>query len=233
MVFDHGLFTLGYMFGHPFSAKLFDFFTHISPAFAVAFILMCGISCTLSRNNTLRGAKMLGAAMVVTIVSIIIMPDAPIIFGILHLLGVCVMLYEPLKGILDKTPIIAGILVCTALFLLTYSVEMGNLGFGPFQKPLPKDLYTGDLMILGFRNPWHGYSDYFPLLPWMFPFFAGALIGKRIRDGKVPKCFYKPRIPFLSMLGQNAFFVYLAHQPLAYGVFYIIYLLSGSPEVLI
>lgn len=227
MVFDHALFTLGYMFGHGFSRAFFDILAYISPAFAAAFVLICGISCALSRNNLLRGIRMLIAGLAVTLVSLLIMSDMPIIFGILHMLGVCVLLYIPLRKAIDKIPTPLGIILCAVLFLLTYSVESGSLGIAPFTVDLPRELYTGHLMILGFRSFFASYSDYFPLLPWMFAFFAGAFIGKYVRDGKVPESMYRSRIPFFSMLGENAFFVYLAHQPLIFGVYYLISLIGG------
>lgn len=227
MIFDHCLFTLGYMFGHEFSQNLFEFFEHISPAFAATFVMLCGISCTFSRNNFLRGLKIAGAAIVVTVVSLFLMEDSPIIFGVLHLLATCVILYIPLKKVIEKIPTIAGIAVCAALFFLTYEIDSGHIGIGSFGIELPRSFYSGELMILGFRNPTKGYSDYFPLLPWMFAFFSGAFLGKYVTEGKVPEGMYKSRVPFLSMIGTHAFFVYLVHQPLAYGVYYLLTLAKG------
>ena len=228
MVFDHCLFTLGYMFGHSFSRDFFDVLAYISPFFAVAFVLLCGVSCLLSHNNLLRGIKILLAGLAVTLVSLVIMGDSPIIFGILHMLGTCVLLYIPLRKLIDRIPTVAGIAVCAVMFLLTYSVEEGSLGIGKFTVDLPREIYTGHLMVLGLRDFSSGYSDYFPLFPWMFAFFGGTFLGKYVRDGKLPESMYKSRVPFFSLLGTNAFFVYLVHQPLAYGVYYLFSLIGGN-----
>ncbi len=215
------------MFGHNFSREMFDILAYISPAFAAAFVIICGISCVLSHNNFQRGMKVLAAALAVTLLSLVIMADAPIIFGVLHLLGVCIMLYVPLRNFIHKINPYVGIVICTVLFLMTYSLDKGYLGIGTLSVKLPESLYESNtLMILGFRSPSAGYSDYFPLFPWAFAFMAGIFLGTFILKGKVPKAMYKPRIPFFSMLGENAFLVYLAHQPLAYGVYYILSLIS-------
>lgn len=227
MVFDHALFTLGYMFGHNFSREMFDALAYISPAFAATFVIICGISCTLSHNNFRRGTKTLVAAVAVTMISLVIMADSPIVFGILHLLGVCIMLYIPLSRFIHKLNPYVGIVLCAILFLLTYSVDNGYLGLGALSVKLPEALYESNtLMILGFRSPSAFYSDYFPLLPWVFAFMTGVFLGTFVLRGKVPKAMYKSRVPFFSMLGENAFLVYLAHQPLAYGLYYILSLIS-------
>jgi len=228
MVFDHALFTLGYMYYHEFSRNLFDILSLISPFFAATFILICGASCMLSKDNMRRGIKILTAAFAVTLVSVFLMPDAPIHFGILHLLGSCVMLYAVFRRFIDRIPTILGIILCFVLFFVFYNTEKGYLFFEPFSLNLPDSLYeSGLLMILGFRNPFVAYSDYFPLLPWIFSFFCGVFIGRYLKDGKAPKCMYKSRVPFFSLLGTNAFLIYLIHQPLIYGVYYLISLTGG------
>lgn len=228
MVFDHALFTLGYLFGHRFSKDLFDVLAYISPLFAATFVLMCGASCMLSSNNMKRGIRILSAALAVTLFSLLFMSDAPIIFGILHLLGSCVILYALLHKVIDKIPAPWGIILCVVLFLATYGIDKGYLGFPPFSIELDESLYkSGNLMILGLRSPMSSYSDYFPLLPWMFAFFAGVFAGRYLRSENLPESMYKSRVPFFSMLGTNAFFIYLVHQPLIFGVYYIISLIGG------
>ncbi len=229
MVFDHALFTYGFIFANTFARNLFDFFSHISPAFAAVFVLLCGISCRLSRSNLLRGLRICAAALVLTFGSLIIMPHTPIIFGILHLLGLCVLLYHFTGRFTDKLPAPVGIAICALLFALTYNIGNGYLGIGNLRINIPFEVYESNhLMVLGIISPFKAYSDYFPLLPWIFAFYAGVFIGKYAKEGKFPKWMYKSRVPFLQTLGKNAFFVYLIHQPLGFGVFYIISLIGGN-----
>ena len=224
MVFFHCFFTYGYMFGHEFGVTLFDFFEPISFLFAATFILICGISCRLSRSNLLRGIKIIAAALCVTAASYVVMPDMPINFGILHLLGSSVLIYAFLGKWIEKVPATLGIILCLLLFAATYNMPEGRyIGLGSLRVNLPYEWFrNGDFMALGFLSPLQSYSDYYPLIPYIFPFLAGTYIGKYAKEERVPKFMYKSRIKFLSTLGQNAFFVYLIHQPLAYGVYYLI-----------
>lgn len=229
MVFYHAMFTMGFMFGLKSAQAMFIFFSFISPAFAFAFIMMCGISSTLSRSNFKRSIPILGAALLVTLVSVFITPDAPIFFGILHLLGVCVLGYSFTEKLFHKINPIAGIAVAFLIFLLTYNVQYGYLGFEPFFKiPLPSELYqSNSLCFLGFVKEGTSYSDFFPLLPWFFAFISGVFAG-RLLKGRYPLFMYKKRVPFFTLLGTNAFLIYVIHQPIIYGVSYILTLLSGG-----
>lgn len=231
MVFFHCFFTMGFMYGGEISVKLFRFFSPIQPCFAAAFIIICGISCHLSHNNLMRGLIILGISLGVTAVSLFIMPEAPISFGILHLLSVSILLYVPLKKLFAKIPLWLGLSLCVLLFFLTYNLQHGNLLFEPFEINLPKELYSSNyLMIFGFIAPNTYYSDYFPLMPWLFAFLFGTFLGRFAKEEKFAKFMYKARIPFLSMLGQNALLIYVLHQPIAYGIYYLLSLLGGIPQ---
>ena len=146
MVFYHAMFTMGFMFGLTTAQAMFHFFSFISPAFAFAFIMMCGISSTLSRSNLKRSFPILGAALAVTLVSLFMTPDAPIIFGILHLLGFSVLAYSLTEKLFAKINPIAGIVASFLIFLLCYNVQSGYLGFeGVFKINLPSftQFYSG------------------------------------------------------------------------------------------
>jgi len=61
--------------------------------FAGVFIVLCGISSTLSRNNIRRALKILGVAVIITAITYLYSSSETIYFGILHCLGVCILLY--------------------------------------------------------------------------------------------------------------------------------------------
>lgn len=229
MVFYHAMYTMGFMFGLSAAQDMFWFFSNISPAFAFAFIMMCGMSSTLSRSNFKRSLPILGAAFIVTLVSVFITPDAPILFGILHLLGVCVLLYSFTERLFAKIHPVFGLVISALLFLLTYNVTEGYLGFeGLFKISLPQSLYQSNLLSFsGFLKAGTAYSDYFPLLPWFFAFFTGVFTGTLLK-GNYPKFMYKQRVKFFTLLGTNAFIIYVIHQPIIYGVSYILTLIFGG-----
>lgn len=217
MVGHHLLYTVGYMFGIGWARWLFDALGVIAPFFAAQFIFISGIACHLSHNNLRRGIWLLLIALGMTGLLYAFMPHSVIWFGVLHLLAVCILLYTLLRRAIAHVPAWLGILLCAVLFLLTWWLPPDKGGFfgiaGVFAWHVPDAVQAIPwLFPLGLA---HGSSaDYFPLLPWVFCFFAGAFCGRY----RFPKWTYRSHIPFLAATGRVSLFVYLLHQPIIFGV---------------
>lgn len=69
MVFYHGFYTLGYLFGNAIGLYYFRFFMPAEPFFAGLFMFISGIASDLSRSNLSRGLKLLALALGVTLVT--------------------------------------------------------------------------------------------------------------------------------------------------------------------
>ena len=224
MVFYHAFYLMAYSFNIKIGTAFFNFFTPVQPIFAALFIFLSGISCFLTRSNLARGLKLLGVSLGVTFVTGYLLPlfsmdGFAIYFGVLHLLS-CGMLFVALfKPLILKIPTLYGLTITFALFLLTYNVQNGFLGTELFGFDLPKVLYkTNNLFFLGFYNNTFTSADYFPLLPWIFMFFAGAFVGRLEPKGKLPEFFEKSYVPAFKFLGKHALIIYLVHQPLIFGL---------------
>ena len=63
-----------------------------------------GIASNLSRSNLKRGLKLLAVALVVSAVTILVVPSEPVYFGIPHLLSISMILVGLTKKWLDKIP---------------------------------------------------------------------------------------------------------------------------------
>lgn len=228
MVIHHCFYDMGVVLGLPIGVRLFDFFCYVQPFFWLLFIGISGISSQLSRNNLLRGGKLLGVAAVITAVTVFLMPmmgfeDEGIYFGILHFLAVCMLVYWALQKLLGKVPTWVGLIVCAALFFFTYSIGNGHLGFEGFGIPLPESWYQYSFLAPIGLPPDSFYSaDYFPLLPWIFIFFIGTFLGRYAKAEKFPEWTYKKRVSFFSAVGRWALVIYVLHQPVLYGVFLLI-----------
>lgn len=220
MVFYHGFYTLGYLFGSPIGIYYFRFFMPAEPFFAGLFMFISGIASNLSRSNLSRGLKLLALALGVTLVTGLFLPEDIITFGILHFLAVCMILYGLLKKTADRYRFSwVPVAVCFALYFLTRGVPEGFLGIGPFSVGLPAALYgSGWLAPLGFPGGGFASSDYFPLLPWIFVFAAGTFVGKLAKVGRFPEFSYRSQVPILSWFGRHALILYLVHQPAIYGL---------------
>lgn len=224
MVIFHALFTFGYLLGIGFCKRLFLFFMPLEPLFAGVFIFLCGLCCVFSRNNLKRGLLLAAVAAGVSLVMAIGFSDEPIWFGVLHLLSVCILLYAAIAPLLRRVPVWLGVVVCAVLFVLCWNIpsqyENGYFGIaGVWTLPVPTTLIRRPwLYPLGLGRIDGVQGDYFPLLRWIFCFFAGNFIGRPIANGALPAWTYRSHIPPFSFLGRHALAIYILHQPLIYGV---------------
>ena len=227
MVFFHGFYLMATVFGWGIGDTLLNFFMPAEPFFAAAFVLMSGISSRLSKNNALRGAKLLWIAVGLTIVTyglqLMGVNGVVIWFGILHLLSVSMLFYAATEKVLNKIPPVILVPLCIVLFVLTYHIEDGYLGFGNFIWQLPTTIkFNRQLFPFGVTAPGFFSADYFPILPWLFMFVAGTALGKPFGEGKVPAFFSCRHLSLFAFCGRHSLIIYLAHQPVLYGLFFLV-----------
>ena len=225
MVFYHGFYTLAFLMGQSWGEWLYRFFMPAEPWFAGLFIFIAGISSNLTHSNLVRGVKLLGVALLVTLATAIAVPEELIVFGILHFLSVCMIAFGLLQllrrrlGRTEEPPFrLWPVVVCAVLFIVTRYLASGYLQI-PFllRVFLPSGWYQAWLAPLGLPGPGFSSADYFPLLPWCFVFAAGTVVGRLAKAGKFPAWTYPSRVPFFSFLGRHALLIYVLHQPIIYG----------------
>jgi len=187
------------------------------------FICLAGFCWPLGRKRLKRGCVVFFAGALVTGVTLALMPGQRVVFGVLTLLGSCMLLMIPLDKALQKVPAQVGIIGATVLFVLTKTLNEGFLGIGDviFLK-LPEEWYDcGWLMTyIGFTDKDFYSTDYFSLLPWFFLFTVGYFLNRVAKEKgilEIPilkNIHNKP----LAFIGRNSLGVYLLHQPVIYGV---------------
>jgi uncharacterized membrane protein len=181
--------------------------------FAGLFVVLSGISSTLSRGNIRRALKLLGVAIVVTAATYIFDSSSAIYFGILHCLGSCILIYGlTLEKAKPQTCAAAGAIGLGLSLAVSILLKKAPVHFDWF---LP----------LGIHSQTYASFDYFPLLPWFGVFLAGAVMGKSIYASKrslIPK-----RLPatFLNVAGRHALLIYIVHQPVILAFLWILGLL--------
>ena len=224
MVVYHALYDLTVLFAVPvpyfwsLGGRLLQRFICIS------FILISGMCCSFSRSNLRRGAVVFGCGMLMTVATLAVMPQVPILFGVLHLLGASMMLYPLVHKLLRRIPPMIGLAGGLLLFLLFMDFPSGYVGIGPLSAELPAELYSTQwLFWLGLQGPGFFSSDYFPLIPWSILFFTGSFLGELARQDRLPKGCYRERIPLLGKIGHYSLWIYLIHQPILYGVLWLIF----------
>ena len=185
------------------------------------FILLCGMCTHLSRNNMRRGLWCALFAGGIRLVSGIVSPACPIRFGILHLLALCLLLWCALHRPLAQMhlPPWAAMVGGGLLFALTYRLEQGYFA----GMPLPAALWDREwLLWLGLPCRRLLSADYFPLLPHLFMFLTGTFVGVYATNGRFPAFTYRQRSKALCFLGRHALVIYIAHQPIIYGILWVV-----------
>lgn len=238
MVIYHACYILGYMFDVSFCRAVFDLFKRdvpLQPFFAGLFILICGISCNLSRSNLKRGLLLAGVAALISLCVWcaifwgILDRSSYIWFGILHCLATCILLYALIRPTLSLIPPWIGVLLSAALLAVCFHVPAEYGGYfgiqGLFTIAVPEAAPNTPFLYPFGLCPVYNAADYFPLLPWFFCFLLGTFIGVWAKNGKFPKWTYRSRMPFLSSVGRYTLWIYMFHQPVVYGICFGIFTL--------
>ncbi len=174
-----------------------------------SFILLSGASARFSRSNLRRGLLTVGAGVLVAIGGAV--GGQTIRFGILQLLGWSMILYHFIGRYLQKLPAVALALVSGGLYFLTDwwtgSIHVTSQWLYPF-----------GLMHKGFFS-----ADYFPLLPWFFLFVIGTVFGGWCLQHRDNRLLTAPLPDAVTFLGRHSLLVYLLHQPVLFGISFLLW----------
>ena len=177
----------------------------------ILFILLSGTCATLGRRSVRRGLVVLGCGMVISAVTYGMYrygfhKSIIIYFGVLHCLGICMILWWIFKRFPTWLLAILGVVMVAAGLYLDTVYPVDHLW----------------LMPLGLVPPSFSTSDYFPLLPNLGWFLLGAVMGRTIyRKKQTLLPFVSPKNPivrFFSFLGRHSLWIYLLHQPILSGI---------------
>ncbi len=183
---------------------------------AFLFILLVGVSLSLARSRSsvrgdpfkgfatgaaTRGAFIFCLGMVITAVTWSLMETGSVVFGILHLIGLSIVIAIPFTRFGRWNVTVGMVLVAAGLHLRT-------LGGGPYWL-----LWTGWVPD-GFVT-----VDYYPFLPWFGVVLIGIFIGDIAFGGherliEVPDLGGNVSVRPLTFLGRNSLPIYLVHQPI-------------------
>ena len=153
-----------------------------------SFIFIAGFCFSYSRKPLKRGLMALGGGIIITIVTLLLVPEAADIFGVLILLGSAILITIPIDRFICKSRAshIIGLIVSILLFVILRNVNRGTFGFeGLSFGHVPEVLYRGYFMTyLGFKDPGFFSTDYFSLIPWIFLFLSGYFTNKLMKGNE-------------------------------------------------
>ena len=183
------------------------------------FIILSGFCWSMGKQPLKRGLMVFGGGLLVTAVTIAVMPQNRVVFGVLTCIGSCMLLLIPLDKVLRKVPAEAGIVLSFGLFVLARNVNRGFLGFESWNLwALPRSLYR-NLLTAYIGMPSGGFysTDYFSLIPWFFLFVTGYYLYTLCRKYNWLRGeFLQVQIPIVDFFGKRSLLVYLLHQPVIY-----------------
>jgi uncharacterized membrane protein len=224
MVVFHILFDLDFFSVYPVNVST-GFWRYFGYATASLFLLIAGVSLAISHARAarylsgaalakkflLRGAGIFCLGLLITLVTWWYLHEGFIIFGILHLIGVSVMI-SPLFFRFKKWNAVLGVF-CIPLgwYLATQT--------GPLW-----------LLALGLHPALFWTVDYTPLFPWFGLVLIGMALGEYFYPGGERRISF-PTLPEvvsapLAFLGQHSLLIYLVHQPV---ILLCLYLFTGAP----
>lgn len=221
MIIYHVCWDLVYLFGKDWSWYKGGWAYAWQQSICWSFILLSGFCWSLGKKPVKRGLIVFGAGAAVSMVTLLAMPDERVLFGVLTLIGSCMLLMALLDRVLRKIPPKAGLLAACALFIVTRNINTGFLGFEGWKlMEVPESFYRGYFMtFLGFPKPGFYSTDYFSLIPWFFLFLSGYFIYRMIESHRefMNRYFMASWRPF-AFLGRHSLLIYMFHQPVAFGV---------------
>ena len=208
VVIVHIIFDLRFFAGMTIHTPLV--FDIIQQYGGLLFIVLSGICVTLGHHSVKRGLIVFGCGMVISVVTYFVTDTTNMVwFGILHLLGICMLLYSLLK----KLPNVVLAPVGLIIIVLGYWFETLRVS-------------VKWLFPLGLIHPSFGSGDFFPLFPCLGFFMIGIVLGRTVYKNKqslFPKVnTQNPCIQAFSFLGRHSLWIYLVHQPLVYGIILLV-----------
>lgn len=227
MIAFHGVWDLVYIFGKEWKWFFSDASYWWQQSICWTFIFLSGFCFSLGRAKLKRGLLVFGAGAIVSMVTMLFMPAQCVRYGVLTLLGSCMLLLYFLEKILEKLPALVGMTISMFLFFLTRNVNEGYFGFEDFRLlKLPISLYEKNEFMTYLGFPYRGFysTDYFSLIPWLFLFVSGYYFFKVCKQKEWLGIFAKssPLSMVLQPIGKYSLWIYLLHQPVIYGVLWIL-----------
>lgn len=227
MIIYHGIWDLVYIFDCDWQWFKSDLAFVWQQWGCWSFIFISGFCWQMSRQNLKRGVQVFGAGLVITLATVLFMPDSRVLFGVLTLLGSSMLLMIPCNKVFQRINPWIGAVASFLVFLFVYPVNDGYFGFGGVEMlTLPRELYSSWIgSYLGFTEPGFWSTDYFSILPWFFMYLVGYFTYSVVFKGKegrgkalTKRVMEKSICPPLGWIGRNSLIIYMLHQPVIYGI---------------
>jgi uncharacterized membrane protein len=222
MIILHFFWDLDYFRILPLNKNLYS----LNIIIPVIFFLLVGICLAVNNNKyqnqsktmylrtIQRGLWIFNLGMLFTILTSIFLPDRPILFGVLHCIGCCIILSTLLLRFKSTNIILAVLIIVSGLALSLYFTT---------ENPNMVELASG----IHESNVGAHTIDYFPILPWFGVCLLGITLGNILykdnqRRYHLPDLSKYGPTKIFSWLGQHSLLIYLIHQPIIAGILFCV-----------
>ncbi len=191
---------------------------------ASTFIFVMGVSLTLSFNRRraklgnsaplfpkylLRGGQIFGWGLIITLVTYIAFGNGFVVFGILHLIGLSIIIAYPFLR--SRWISLAAGLVFIALGVYLNTVVISS----PW------------LLWAGVKQYGRYMVDYYPVFPWSGVALVGIFAGYTLYPQGLPRHAFPnwsalAPVRMLSFLGRHSLLIYLIHQPILLTILFVL-----------
>ena len=200
MIIFHVVFDLKEFYAYPLNYSE-GFWFYVGKAAASLFIFICGISANLSANTRKNGIIVLAWGMALTVITYLYTPALYIRFGILHLLGLSLLVYPFIREPRS------GVVITMGLIILFTGLSFSKIA-----------VTTDWLLPFGLTSTTFASLDYYPLVPWFGLFLIGTAVGKFAYASKMSLIPFRVKAGIINRLGHKSLFIYLVHQPIIYAI---------------
>ena len=189
------------------------------------FILLSGFCWSLGGKKLKRALQVIGASVLISVVTVLFMPENRVLFGVLSAIGTGMLLMIPLERVFRKINPYLGAVVSFGLFILCKNVNSGYLGIGDWNiLELPKEWYANfATAYIGFPASDFWSTDYFSVIPWLFLYWTGYFLYRIFKQQDLLLYLSRWHFKPLEWIGQHSLEIYLLHQPIIYGVLYVLF----------
>lgn len=179
---------------------------------SILFLVLSGICVTLGTKHIFRGLVVLSCGLLISAVTFAMYrlefagEDVLIYFGILHCLGMCMLLWAVFRFLPTwMLPVVGAGLIYAGFYIANNVVGQSM-----------------ELLALGVMPAGFVTADYFPLLPNLGYFLVGAALGRilyRNKQSLFPRVNERnPLVAAFGWIGRNSLWIYLVHQPIFIGI---------------
>jgi len=188
------------------------FWLHARTAILSSFLFLAGVSFVLAQSTAYGRARfwrqvvrVATAAMLVSVASYIVFPQRYIWFGVLHAIAVSLILLRPLA---HRPWLALGVGVAV--------IVAGNAWTSPW--------FDGRTWgWVGFMTAKPPTEDYVPLFPWTGVMLLGMAAGHALQRHDFRSLAALARLPAaVGILGRHSLAIYLVHQPVLFGLVYLL-----------